>query len=134
MKTRTYFSIFLAIVAVALAACSSGVGQPPEPAPATGPVPSAAGALPRLVFFMNPGGAPCQMQDRVLREMASELNGKVEVVYYRTTSPYDLPLFDRYGIRSLPALVVTDASGKEIRRSTPGVQSPDAVRRLLLDR
>ncbi len=132
MKTRLFPSFFLAILAVSLAACSSSsAGQPPEPAPAVGPVASPTGALPRLVFFMNPGGAPCQMQDRLLREMSPELNGRFEVVYYRTTNPNDLAQFDRYGIRSLPSLVLTDAAGSEIRRATPGVQSPEEIRRLL---
>jgi thioredoxin 1 len=83
------------------------------------------------VFFMNPNGMPCQMQDRVIRDMASELNGRAQLVYYRTTDPADLGQFERYGIRALPMLVLTDASGREIRRATPGIQSADQIRRLL---
>ena len=45
----------------------------------------ATSALPRPVFFMNPNGAPCQMQDQILWEMAPELKGKAVVVYYKTT-------------------------------------------------
>ncbi len=120
------------LLAVGAAACSSyASGQPPAPTPAAAPAAHVAGALPRLVFFMNPGGMPCQMQDRVLREMSSELNGRFEVVYYRTTEPSDLAQFDRYGIRSLPTLVLTDPTGQEIRRATPGVQSPEQIRQLL---
>ncbi len=132
MKTSPSPSVLLTILAVTLSACSSSAGQAPEQAPAVGPVANTAGALPHLVFFMNPGGAPCQMQDRVLREMSSELNGRFELVYYRTTNTYDLPAFDRFGIRSLPSLVLTDAAGNELRRATPGVQSPEAIRHLLL--
>lgn len=91
---------------------------------------SAAAPLPRLVFFMNPNGQPCQMQDRILQEMAPELKGKAEVVYYKTTVGTDIAKFQQYGIRSLPTLVVTDASGKEIRRATPGIQSASQVRQL----
>jgi thioredoxin 1 len=87
--------------------------------------------LPRLVFFMNPNGAPCQMQDQILQGMSSELKGKANVVYYKTTTPSDIAMFQRYGIRSLPLLLVTDASGKEIRRATPGIQSAAQVRQLL---
>ena len=112
----------LVAVALAAAACSSATG--PQPAARTG-------ALPRLVFFMNPSGLPCQMQDRILREVSSELSGRAELVYYRTTEPADIPQFGRYGVRSLPLLLVTDASGAELRRATPGIQSPDQVRRLL---
>jgi thioredoxin 1 len=122
----------LALLAAVLGACSSNAtGQAPEPIPASAPVASAAGALPRLVFFMNPDGVPCQMQDRILREMSSELNARFEVVYYRTTNPSDLAAFGRYGIRSLPALLLTDSTGREIRRATPGIQSPEQIRQLL---
>ncbi len=113
------------------AACSKASGESPrEPrmaaahAPRTGPVP-------RLVFFMNPNGMPCQMQDRILREMAAELNGRAEIVYYKTTEPTDIPQFGRYGIRSLPALLLADANGAELRRATPGIQSADQIRRLV---
>jgi thioredoxin 1 len=87
-------------------------------------------ALPRLVFFMNPNGTPCQMQDRILQDMGAELKGKAEVVYFKTTIPGDIAKFQQYGIRSLPTLLVTDASGKELRRATPGIQSAAQVRSL----
>lgn len=99
---------------------------------AAAPAGSAAAPLPRLVFFMNPNGQPCQMQDRILQEMAPELKGKAEVVYYKTTVGTDIAKFQQYGIRSLPTLIVTDASGKEIRRATPGIQSASQVRQLFL--
>lgn len=117
---------------VALAALTSiALADAPRPAvtAAASPRPAAA-PLPRLVFFMNPNGMPCQMQDRILQEMAPELKGKVEVVYYKTTVGTDIAKFQQYGIRSLPALIVTDASGKEIRRATPGIQSASQVRQL----
>lgn len=87
--------------------------------------------LPKLVFFMNPNGQPCQIQDRILHEMAGELKGKAEVVYYKTTVPADISRFQQYGIRALPTLMLTDAAGKEIRRTTPGIQSAAQVRQLL---
>lgn len=114
---------------LALAAFGSmALADAPRPAATTASRPSAA--LPRLVFFMNPNGAPCQMQDRILQDMGPDLKGKVEVVYYKTTVPTDIAKFQQYGIRSLPTLVVTDASGKEIRRATPGIQSATQVRQL----
>lgn len=117
---------------VALAALTSiALADAPRPAVTAAASPRPASApLPRLVFFMNPNGMPCQMQDRILQEMAPELKGKVEVVYYKTTVGTDIAKFQQYGIRSLPALIVTDASGKEIRRATPGIQSASQVRQL----
>ena len=81
---------------------------------------------------MNPNGPPCQMQDRILQEMAPELKGKAEVVYLqdhrrRATSPSSSSTASARCRRS----IVTDASGKEIRRATPGIQSAAQVRQLV---
>jgi thioredoxin 1 len=129
----------MAAAVVALAACSGGAQEPGRAAAAAAPSPPARPSplaepmhsLPRLAFFMNPAGAPCVTQDRILREMSAELAGRAELVYYRTTDPADLPRFAQYGIRSLPLLVVTDAAGRELRRATPGIQGADQIRRLL---
>ena len=53
------------------------------------------------------------------------------VVRVRTTTPADLALFERFGIRSLPQLVVADATGRELRRATPGIQPAEQVLQLL---
>jgi len=128
MRIRS--SLAVAFLALAAAACSASA-EAPERQASHVPAPGRTGALPRLVFFMNPNGMPCQMQDRVLREMAPELSARAELIYYRTTDPADLAQFGAYGIRSLPALVLTDASGREIRRATPGIQSAEQIRRLV---
>lgn len=123
--------LFLSAMLLA-GACSRGeaavVAAPTSSKPAAA---TAAGGKPRLVFFMNPNGAPCQMQDGILQDMATELKDRVEVVRYRTTSDADLAQFEQYGIRSLPSLVLTDAAGRELRRASPGIQSAESVRALL---
>ena len=124
-----WLKVLPALFAVVLA--TSAVADSPR-TPGAAPVASnRVAALPRLVFFMNPNGAPCQMQDQILQGMASELKGKATVVYYKTTVPTDIAMFQQYGIRALPTLMVTDASGKELRRATPGIQSAVQVRQLL---
>ncbi len=124
------------LVAAGLAACSnasSAAAQAPlQPvhaaAPSAAPLP---GKRPRLVFFMNPNGRPCQLQDQVLRGMSAELGPRADLVYYRTTEGADLARFEQYGIRSLPTLLLTDADGAELSRATPGIQSEAQVRQLL---
>ena len=116
----------LAALGLGAAACSGSASGAPAPAPET-----AADGLPRLVFFMNPNGTPCQLQDRVLRELAPQLSGRAVLVTYRTTEPADLAQFGRYGIRSLPMLLVTDGEGRELRRATPGIHTADEIRALL---
>jgi thioredoxin 1 len=86
---------------------------------------------PSLVFFLDPYGRPCQIQDEILRGMHDEFRGVVELRYLQTNIPAHLDFFYSFGIRGLPALLLADASGKEIRRLPPGVRSPEEIRRLL---
>jgi hypothetical protein len=114
----------------AQAAVPAQAGHTPAPSvPASAH--AATAARPKLVFFMNPGGRPCQLQDQVLREMSAELGRSVDVVYLKTTEGVDLARFQEYGIRALPQLVVTDQAGRELRRATPGILGPDQIRALL---
>lgn len=85
----------------------------------------------KLIFFINPDGRPCIMQNNILKEMADELSGKVDIQYVQTTVPADLNIFNHYGIRGLPTLILAEAGGKEITRLTPGVKSSDEIRLLL---
>ncbi len=128
----TRSATLLALLGLLATACTRGeAAQPPPQKPSDKPAATPAGALPRLVFFMNPNGRPCQMQDQVLKDLSGELQGKVEVVRYKTTEEADLAKFEQFGIRSLPMLVVTDAAGNELKRATPGIQYPDSIRRLV---
>ena len=86
---------------------------------------------PFLVFFLDPNGGPCRMQNSILNNMSTELEGKVSLRYVQTTVPEDRNVFYAYGIRALPTVLLADASGKEIKRLTPGVKSADDIRGLL---
>ena len=127
-------ALLLVTAATVATACSRGeAAQPPAAPPTTAPShgQQATGTLPRLVFFMNPNGRPCQLQDQVLEQLGPSLRGRVEVVRFRTTTPGDLAMFERFGIRSLPQLVVTDAGGQELRRATPGILDAGQIQQLL---
>jgi hypothetical protein len=127
MRRATLLAV-LAIATSTVAGCArTEAASPPQVVAPRAPL----AGRPRLVFFMNPNGRPCQMQDQVLRGMAAELGPRADVVYYRTTEPGDLARFDQFGIRSLPQLVVTDQGGAELRRATPGILSETQVRQLL---
>lgn len=122
--------------ALVLAAVALSVGSPAAAAgPAKQTVSShgqqAKAQLPRLVFFMNPHGRPCQVQDEILRSMGPELTERAELVYYKTSEQADLARFQQYAIRALPTLLVTDASGRELRRATPGILAMPQVLKLL---
>ena len=123
-----------ALLAVSTLSLPAGARAAPAAAPAK-PLTSHGQAtkapLPRLVFFMNPYGGPCQMQDRILRDMGAELTERAQVVYYKTSEPADIARFQEFGIRALPTLVVTDANGRELRRATPGILQMPQVLNLL---
>lgn len=133
---RVTIASILVVASVAGAGCSrsdAAVAAAPAPAQqrAVAPASSPQAARLRLVFFMNPNGVPCQMQDRILTGMGTRLSTRADLVYYRTTDQNDLTRFEEFGIRSLPTLVVTDSNGVELRRGTPGIQSEAQVQQLL---
>ncbi len=85
----------------------------------------------KIIFFLDPNGEPCRMQDAILNDMTNELNGKVNIHHVQTTIAADRDIFYHYGIRALPTLLLADASGKEIKRMPPGVKSPEDIRALI---
>lgn len=84
-----------------------------------------------LLFFMNPNGRPCQIQDEILGQIRDSLAGCVTVRYLKTTVAQDRSLFGQYGIRGLPSLIVADNSGKELHRFTPGIQQGETILAML---
>ena len=88
---------------------------------------AAAGSGHTLLFFLNPNGRPCQMQQQLLEEMGATLTDKVALREVSTQVPGDRPLLYQYGIRALPLLILVDDAGKELHRFTPGIQSPDTI-------
>ncbi len=80
-------------------------------------------AKPKLLFFMNPNGRPCQIQDEALSGVRAEIEPIADIVSIMTTNPNDEELFYRYGVRSLPTLVILNSDGREFKRFPPGIQS-----------
>lgn len=84
-----------------------------------------------LLFFMNPYGRPCQMQDAIIQEKLKDIGSVATVRYIKTSESADRALFGHYGIRGLPSLVVIDDKGNEVHRFSPGVQDGDAIIQVL---
>lgn len=86
-----------------------------------------------ILFFMNPSGHPCQMQNAILDGIKDSLAGRATIKYIKTTEEGDRDAFDTYGIRGLPSLIIVDKTGKELKRFSPGIQNKqtilDAVRK-----
>jgi thioredoxin 1 len=81
----------------------------------------------KLLFFINPSGMPCQMQDQILNKIKDKINSKVDIVYYQTTAESDLQQFYKYGVRALPSIIVLNSSDMEFKRFPPGIQSPESI-------
>lgn len=80
-----------------------------------------------LLFFMNPYGMPCQVQDKILNSISSEISEKLNVRYVKTTDPNDRSSFYEYTIRGLPSLVIVDNNYSETKRFTPGIIQKDEI-------
>ncbi|KIH77721.1 thioredoxin 1 [Geoalkalibacter ferrihydriticus] len=119
--------IFLVLVCLVAVGCSEGKNSG-----SAGLVPANAQDIDKvLVFFLDPTGGPCIMQAQILDGMGAELDGRVALRYVQTTVPEDRPFFGQYGIRGLPALLLADASGRELGRLAPGVKSAGEIRNLI---
>lgn len=112
----------LAILAVAISVIGSPAGA--EKADVQAP-------KGKLMFFMNPHGMPCQMQDRIITEAGEAITKAAKVVYVKTTVTSDRKLFYQYGIRALPSLVLVDAEGKTVHRFPAGIQSSESITKAL---
>lgn len=113
----------LALLAVAVSAPLASMAAPPAGAKPTTP----SAPKPTLVFFMNPAGSPCQTQDGILKDSRSQWEPLASLRYVRTDVPADREVFYRYGVRSLPNLILVGADGKEIHRYSPGIQSAETI-------
>ena len=76
----------------------------------------------KLLFFLNPNGPPCQVQERILSENEAEIQTYADVEYVSTTVKEDRGEFYKYGIRALPALVLLDKEGNVVKRFSPGIR------------
>ncbi len=124
--------LFAALVAAPVLAVEKAPaakkGSPAAKAAAAKPAPTATPApKPVLVFFMNPAGRPCQIQDQLLAESRAQWEPLADLRYARTDTEADRDLFYRYGVRALPTLVLVDPAGKELKRFPPGIQQPTTV-------
>ncbi|HDR46606.1 MAG TPA: hypothetical protein ENN94_02785 [Geoalkalibacter subterraneus] len=126
--------VLLGLIVLLLMGCSEDSATQGDEQATTGP--PATLAVPgdedyALVFFLDPKGGPCRMQDDILQRMSDELAGKVHLRYVSTQEPQDINFFYAHGVRGLPQLMLADAQGREIKRLTPGVKTAEDIRRLL---
>ncbi len=114
----------LALMA-ALAALFAGCSEPGAAVSANGP--ATAGSKGSLLFFLNPNGRPCQMQQDILGSVRDEVEQHAEIRTVQTNRKSDREIFNRHGIRALPSIILVGADGAEVHRFPPGVQGSDQI-------
>ncbi|NLB64767.1 MAG: hypothetical protein GX801_11820 [Fibrobacter sp.] len=86
-------------------------------------------ALPTLYFFINPGGRPCQIQDEILKN-SPDLKNHAQLKYISTNVPTDRDMFYKYGVRSLPSLILVDQKDSTLHRFPPGIHQYDVLKQV----
>lgn len=116
---RFLLALLAAVVSASLAA---------TPAPPSGAKPATPSATkPTLVFFLNPAGGPCRAQNEILVASRARWEPLATLRYVRTDVPTDREAFYKFGVRSLPNLILLGADGKEVHRYSPGIQSAETI-------
>lgn len=80
-----------------------------------------------FLFFMNPNGRPCQIQANILHQNRAEIEKRYVIKALMTTNRSDHVQFYKYGVRSLPAIILLNANGKVHLRLPPGIQNRNAI-------
>lgn len=75
-----------------------------------------------LVFFLNPNGGPCRVQNDILTQLQKDKKNSFTIAYVNAMNPDHQRAFYDYGVRSLPMLVLVDKSGNIGRVFPPGIQ------------
>lgn len=80
-----------------------------------------------LLFFINPRGKPCQLQNKILSDMYNEISGRLNYIYLSTSKKSDMTYFYSYGIRALPTIIILDQERNVSHRFAPGIISKEAL-------
>ena len=65
-----------------------------------------------ILYFSAPWCGPCKVMSPLIEQM--EKQGKIRVK--KVNVDYDAQLSQKYSVRSVPTLILTDLQGTEIRR------------------
>jgi len=85
----------------------------------------------KLLFFLNPGGRPCQLQARIINENKADIEKYVRIHYITTDDSANRSLFYQYGVRGLPTVIVLNSDHSIAHRFPPGIhRSPQLLKNL----
>lgn len=79
--------------------------------------------LPVLVDFWAPWCGPCRSLSSTIDELATQYDGKVEIVKYNVDENYEYS--NKYGVRSIPALLFF--KGGEVVKTINGAVAKNVI-------
>lgn len=80
-----------------------------------------------MLFFLNPNGRPCQIQANILHQHREKIEQRYNIKALMTTNRSDHALFYKYGVRSLPSIILLKPSGDVHLRLPPGIQDSSTI-------
>lgn len=118
-------AVFVLVAALLLASCSEpaqdrtgsddGVGVEATPTSLVGSDASVIGSgLPTLVDLGSDTCVPCKMMEPILEELATQLDGRLHVVFINTREDRDA--VERFAISLIPTQVFFGGEGEELFR------------------
>jgi thioredoxin 1 len=114
MKKWITVCLFLTIALIVMPTCSRGVDKDKADKKKT--------AMPlnkKKVTFVELGSVkciPCKMMQPIMKDIAKEYGGEVDVLFYDVWTAEGEPYAKKYGIRAIPTQVFLDEEGKEFFR------------------
>ncbi len=97
----------------------------------TSPVTAEKATKGTLLFFLNPGGRPCQMQARIIHKSKAEIEKYVQIKYISTSDSSSRSMFYQFGIRGLPSMIILNSDQSIAHRLPPGIQPVAQILRTL---
>jgi thioredoxin 1 len=76
-----------------------------------------------ILYFSAPWCGPCQQLSPIINQLVSEgINIK------KVNIDYDTNLSQKYTVRSIPTLILTDMNGNEIKRMSGGGKTKEQIK------
>ena len=130
MNAKTIF-ISLAAAFILLTGQYAGAGETPAPK-STPELKQAIGSGKKtVVFFLNPGGRPCQNQKAILLKLQQDMKDSFNIAYIDANKAEDQKAFYDYGVRGLPSVAVVDGKGNIGKLFPPGIQTYETLMQTL---
>jgi thioredoxin-like negative regulator of GroEL len=123
----TRLLVISAVFIFSLAACSGGSSNATAPLSTPEIQQAVKSGKKSVIFFINPSGYPCRIQDEILQKLHSDRKGGFNLVPVVTMNYDHQKAFYDYGIRSLPAIVLLDSKGGIAKHFPPGIQPYDII-------